>query len=278
MYFPSQPSFPPYSQPGRVLSRGRHSKGVVGSWESVDTRPFEYLQSISPAVFKELSESMKPLPSDVSRYVSLAAVNDGGVEILAHYKSFRYLHAPPYPGYWGIFINGSGIRLTGNFLNNYYLGKDSFPSYLYSALLFLYRHELFHFNFDKWVLSHEEIRGGGIYDRYLEDVYRPYRSSIENFEETLANMIALTLRGYQRSHIEGLRSFAREMPSPYANIDADIEDVAASLAGRVLAYGGPSIASHDRLRWQGQLILNRNAFKGAHHTPPAYLVERFTLQ
>jgi hypothetical protein len=261
----------------QAFGRSRQQRNVDDYWELVNAQQFEHLLPITPHHFGGISASMRSMPSDSAKRISLAAVNDVGVEVLAHYKSFRLFHDHPYPGYWGIFINGAGARLVASFLQTHYSGADSYSSYLTAAFFFLYRHELFHFHFDKWILSHEEIRRNSIYEPYFDNVYRPYRLSVENLEETLANVIALSSHGHTRSYTEGLRAFAKQMPAPYANVDVNKEDVAATLAGRVLAIGGPSVSAQERLLWQGQLILNKGAFQRTYNTPPTYLVEQFTL-
>jgi hypothetical protein len=69
------------------------------------------------------------------------SIRDFGLDVLAFYKSYRFLQDQPYPGKWGVFFVNSGVNHIA------YMLSLEFPK-LHNpreiALDFLWAHELYH--------------------------------------------------------------------------------------------------------------------------------------
>ena len=140
-----------------------------------------------------------------------------GFECLAFYKSVRYKLVPPIRGFWGIFIFDYAVSYLAGEIQRYYEGQSVAENEWNAALAFLYFHERFHFRFDAWALSQESTTGKPLYENYRNHIYRAFHPQEFVFEETLANIHALTcIRSY------GIQSFCREFvesqPGAYSNI------------------------------------------------------------
>lgn len=154
-----------------------------------------------------------------------------GLDVLAFYKSFRYIAHPPFPGTWGVFLIDAGIEgLTRNL-------RDLAPAVPYSelrqlALETLLTHERYHFWIDAWALG-QEITPliGSKYKRYTYylEATRTIALTEFDYEESLANYY--TFQKLRRrplpdgSTVAGiLRQVLRAAPVPYSDCFFDLDD------------------------------------------------------
>ena len=115
---------------------------------------------------------------------TLSGIQQGGVETLAWYTSFRSAHV------WGIFIRRSAIKgLTYQFATK----TGELPQHcLRAAYKVLYRHELFHFQVDCAYLKLDELAAAHSLsgdDPYLQS--RKSNKPWDDLEEALANARSL---------------------------------------------------------------------------------------
>jgi len=77
-----------------------------------------------------------------------------GIDVLAFYKSFRFVNLPPFRGKWGIFLLDAGIEgLTCDLMS--LLPKESRTEVRKFSRDILLEHELYHFWIDAWALGQE---------------------------------------------------------------------------------------------------------------------------
>lgn len=147
-----------------------------------------------------------------------------GLDVLAFYKSFRFIDRPPYPGHWGIFLLDAGIEGLARDLTNY-LPKLPQQEARRFAREILLAHERYHFWIDAWALSQEitPILGTKFkrYEYYLAAKKRVELTS-DDWEESLANHYAyskLKRRTFSTgvTAASALRKLLLDSPSPYSD-------------------------------------------------------------
>jgi hypothetical protein len=160
-----------------------------------------------------------------------------GLEALAIYKSIHYEQRPPFRGKWGIFIFDYALRYLVGELEVFYPNKFSLSERKNKSFKLLYFHERFHFRFDSWVISQESATKTPLYENYRNKIYRIYHPQKHVYEESLANLHALSCIAR-----EGIAAYAKafmlSQPGAYSNIvGVDRNDFRSKLAAQV--YHGP---------------------------------------
>jgi hypothetical protein len=202
-----------------------------------------------------------------------------GIECLAFYKSIRYQAVPPVPGYWGIFIFDYAISYVAEEIESYYDGRFSRSNARQASLALLYFHERFHFRFDAWAVSQESATGKSLYENYRRSVYRSFHPLEYVYEETLANLHALSsIRSF------GIYQFAKEFvqsqPGCYSNIRAERRQNFLGQLAAQLFYGRGQFLGvpHFRLPEHVGYMVNHNSAKRLDRECPAYLIQGFSPQ
>jgi hypothetical protein len=159
-----------------------------------------------------------PLPSDRERLEpeEIAEIGDWiealGFDVLAFYKSRRFLGQRPFPGEWGIFYFEDGLAYVSEEMSRLCPGATPSPRF---PLDFLWSHEFCHYKCDLAALCWEEA-----FQRHLYiPVLRQYRSHPCDFvEEALANRDAYNFaRGKGGSRIaQFAEDFFARQPGCYA--------------------------------------------------------------
>lgn len=153
-----------------------------------------------------------------------------GMEVLAFYKSRRYIAYGPFKGYWGIFYLNKGLEFVRQEIDLAYPGYLSNSSQL--ALEFLREHERFHFRADLQTLMFEATLG--------KHLHMPLRSVLSTrpydfVEEALANRQAWD---WSKKGVIGIREFAYDFmkiqPGAYARFDESRMRLAAEWASAVV--------------------------------------------
>jgi hypothetical protein len=154
-----------------------------------------------------------------------------GLDLLAFYKSFRFVEQAPFRGKWGIFLLDVGIEalaevLSGGLLVDT-LGQREARRLARDALL---AHEQYHFWIDIWALGQESLQSEGK-KRY--EYYQRWRSLTElteaDVEESLANNYAFRRLKDQKlsdgSRAEhALRHAFDASPIPYSIYDFSTDE------------------------------------------------------
>ena len=191
---------------------------------------------------------------------------EAGLDILAFYKSFRFVHLAPFPGKWGIFLMDVGVAAVAS---EFRVHNPNLPEAEARrvARALLYEHERYHFWVDAWTLSQE---CAGLrpcikrYEYYVAGKCVVALSDLD-FEESLANSFAY--RRLSRDPLWGLkgtssmvRAFLRQCPAPYSNFDMapkERRDAEGLLAGSVLSGLCPAIQKFRYGDRDGLSELNR---------------------
>lgn len=147
-----------------------------------------------------------------------------GLDVLAFYKSFRFINRTPFRGRWGIFLLDAGINgLTDDLLSLSpsipYLEVRKFATDI------LLTHERYHFWIDTWALG-QEITPLTSHPVKRYEYYFSGKRSIEltpdDWEESLANhYVFKKLSGQKFSNGQYstriLREILLDAPSPYSD-------------------------------------------------------------
>ena len=180
------------------------------------------------------------------------AVQEVGLDILAFYKSFRFIDRPPLRGKWGIFIIDQGIATVAAAFR---AADPRLPRHEaeWLALQTLYEHERYHFWIDAWTLSMEAAAAGEKYKRY--EYYLAHREAVAlspgDYEESLANHYAFRRLGRIKlstgsGPAQVLRKFFETCPEPYSIFDLDTQTrlkFEGRLAGGLMSgVSGPTCA------------------------------------
>ena len=193
------------------------------------------------------------------------SIREIGIEVLAFYKSKRFLQNSPFPGHWGIFYIRQGIE------HIYELLRREHPKYakLILAYQFLRRHEMFHFKFDVYALSLESAIGKPLYGP-LKYIYRNHRS--HQIEEALANRSSW-IWAKKTTASTFFYDFMKLQPRCYSEFDNDRSQMGSRLAANLLDHNISLSARRDeQAYWVGQMPLNFT-----YATCPEYIVEPLSL-
>lgn len=157
-----------------------------------------------------------------------------GMEVLAFYKSRRFLAFKPFPGKWGVFYLQPGLAYLHAEIEAQYPGICK-PAEL--ALEFLRKHEHFHFRADVQTLLFEAT--------LRHHLYLPLRTamrgrSVDFVEEALANRQVMQ---WAQMPSVGIREFAHDFmklqPGAYARFDEPRLVLGAEWAGTVVDLKPP---------------------------------------
>jgi hypothetical protein len=150
-----------------------------------------------------------------------------GVDVLAFYKSFRFLKSPPFRDKWGIFLIDSGVAGLAGELSAHEPSLP-IPEAHRLAMDLLLAHERYHFWIDAWALGQEITPFGIHYRRY--EPYLMAKAQVEltpdDREESLANHYAfkkLKRRALSNGKVAAplLRKVLELAPVPYSNFEFD---------------------------------------------------------
>ena len=156
------------------------------------------------------------------------AARDGypfaGLDVLAFYKSFRFIDRPPFPGHWGIFLLDAGLEGLARGLMQHRPALPHQEAWGFARDILL-AHERYHFWIDSWALGQEITPiSTPKYKRY--EYYLACKNGAEltagDLEEELANHYAFN-RLRNRRFSDGtsagpvLREMLLDAPSPYSD-------------------------------------------------------------
>lgn len=179
-------------------------------------------------------ENDKPLDADV-KDEDIAAARSArgatGLDVLAFYKSFRFIDRPPFYGRWGIFLLDAGIE--GLALDLIELAPSlSMPEARQFSTEILLAHERYHFWIDAWAFGQEITPlTQPIVKRW--EYYLAAKHCVEltpyDYEESLANHYLfkrLSRRRFSnRQRAEAtLRKILLNGPSPYSDFDFSVTE------------------------------------------------------
>lgn len=194
------------------------------------------------------STSIDELNDDQRRLID-GGLREQGMEVLALYKSFRFVSKPPFPGHWGIFYLDAGILRVSELMGEYGLGADD--GYR-MAVEFLRRHERVHFKFDVYALGAESILS--------QHRYEPLKLAFRNrkvfqVEEALANNEAWA---WAKNRGTPLQRFAEDFmstqPGAYARFNEPRNDLSAELAANLIDLNfAPNARRNDQPLWVANL-------------------------
>lgn len=161
--------------------------------------------------------------------VAEGGIRHVGMDVLAFYKSKRYLASKPYRGKWGIFYLRQGLQYVESCISREYPGYGDARG---MALNFLREHERFHFRADLQALMLEAVS--------KKHLYGPSRRLFRNdgtafVEEALANR---QVWDWVRRRNVGIKEFAYDFmklqPEAYARFDEPRLALAAEWAANVV--------------------------------------------
>ena len=169
------------------------------------------------------TEDLDPYPENIKAARKIFPI--AGLDMLAFYKSFRFVDMPPFRGCWGIFLIDSGIKaVTAELLEHTPALKPTDAQRV--AVELLYHHEHYHFWVDAWALAQEYIPLRPRYKLYEYYLSLKHIAALDetDLEESLANNYAFTrvkaLKLKNRiSPNPALRAFLRNCPIPYSNFE-----------------------------------------------------------
>lgn len=172
------PDQPKPSKPDSTTFPGAGSDltGVLRRFDDGDTPESEF-------PFTSVDEA----DADAAR----SARSMAGLDVLAFYKSYRFIERAPFPGQWGIFLLDAGIEGLARDLMEYQPTLP-LPEAWHFAREILLAHERYHFWIDAWALGQEIMPLGAKLKRY--EYYHSAKKSVEltpdDVEESLANHYA----------------------------------------------------------------------------------------
>jgi hypothetical protein len=182
------------------------------------------------------------LTSSEEREIFGGGVRHRGMEVLAFYKSKRFIHRNPYRGKWGIFYLRPGLSFLEHEIEKTYPG---FGNTRLLALEFLRMHERFHFLADVQTILFESTLKQQLY----EPIRKAFRGRQSFFvEEALANRHAWD---WAKKPSVGLEEFAYDFmslqPNAYARFSENRISLASEWAGIVVDQGHPLHARREDL-------------------------------
>jgi hypothetical protein len=179
------------------------------------------------------------------REILHGGVRSAGMEVLAFYKSRRFLDRHPFVGKWGIFYLREGLSLIQGEIQRYY---NNVPDPLLVALDFLRTHERFHYICDVQSLMFEGVKRRKLY----EPVRYAFRRRLSYFvEEALANR---QVWDWSKKAVPGIEEFAYDFmklqPNAYSRFDEERLLLGAEWAGIVVDSMPPSSTyRYDLAHW-----------------------------
>jgi hypothetical protein len=190
------------------------------------------------------------------------AVQKQGTDVLAFYKSFRFIEREPFPGRWGIFYLKEGLMILETVLNGMYGYTSPQTGDLVRKLLS--RHEYLHFKVDVSTLFLEVAM--------KEHLYLPYFYAYEGkhshcVEEALANQAMLRM---ERDPVvlQFLHSMLSHQPNAYARYMEPEEDLHEELVSNILIknYSKSKVKGYaEWVRWLFLMIPSM-------HRSPEYII------
>lgn len=191
---------------------------------------------------------MGKLNDDQRRLID-GGLREQGMEVLAFYKSFRFVSKPPFSGYWGIFYLDAGIHRVSELMGEYELDADECYR---MAVEFLRRHERVHFKFDVYALGAESILSQHRYEP-LKHAFR--NRKVFQVEEALANNEAWKWAKGQGAPVQKFaEDFMSIQPGSYARFSEDREDLSAELAANLIDLNfAPNARRNDQVLWVANL-------------------------
>lgn len=182
----------------------------------------------------KLIEHDTPHDGDINEVDAIAARSArgmAGLDVLAFYKSFRFLGRPPFRGCWGIFLLDAGIEGLARDLNELSPSVSHLEARKFATEILL-AHERYHFWIDTWALGQEITPlSSPLLKRY--EYYIASKRSVAltpyDFEESLANYYVFKkLRGRKFSNGQSVSSSLRKVlldaPSPYSDFIFDVTE------------------------------------------------------
>lgn len=176
------------------------------------------------------------------REAAEAGIRCRGFDVLAFYKSRRYVNMGPYRGRWGIFYLSKGLQFVADQIANEHPGYGD-PWLL--AYGFLRAHEWFHYCADLQTLMFEATTKRHLHAR-VSQMFRGRRDLF--VEEALANRQAFE---WAKQGKIGLRDFAFDFmklqPGAYARFDENRLQLAGEWAANVVDLSIHGSASRSDL-------------------------------
>jgi hypothetical protein len=206
-------------------------------FDELDTRLIEIPQGTSVDEDPEILDGTEEGDDAIA-----GGVRDYGVDIMAFYKSYRFVDKKPFQGKWGIFFVNKAVRYLTHLL------KSEFPSLPHPrtrAIEFLWEHEIYHAKFDVGVLAIEAITKQHLY-LPQKVVFRGYEN--QQPEEALANERAWShVKQYDprtsratKAYSQGIEGFSqfffdfmKLQPGAYSRFDEDVYDLKSEAAAGV---------------------------------------------
>ncbi len=209
-------------------------------------------------------ESLESSLSSNEQELIDGAIRHIGFEVLAFYKSRRFLNLSPFEGAWGIFYIDKGISRI------FELMKAACPHNnhvsLKTAYTFLKRHEYFHYKFDLYAMAIEANLQQSLYIP-LKEAFR-HNKCLQR-EEAIANQEAWKWSKTSSINLENFAfDFMKIQPGAYSLFDEDEFDLKSKLAGQLLKSG---FGRDDQALWIGTIP------KQLSNSCPQYLINVLSL-
>jgi hypothetical protein len=184
------------------------------------------------------------LSSEV-REVFEGGIRRRGFDVLAFYKSRRFIAKRPYIGRWGIFYLIDGVKFVANEIEKTYPGYGD-PRLL--AYEFLREHERFHFKADLQTLMLESVTKSQLHSP-IRHAFKGRRSTF--VEEALANRQAWDWSKKRGNAIEDFAyDFMKLQPGAYCRFDEPRLSLAAEWSANVLDGNiSPRVNRNDFSHW-----------------------------
>ena len=182
------------------------------------------------------------LSSDEDRELFAGGIRHRGMEVLAFYKSKRFINRYPYPGKWGIFYLRPGLFFLTGEIEKMYPGFSNARSL---ALEFLQMHERFHFIADIQTMLFESTLKVQLY----EPIRKAFRGRQSFFvEEALANK---RVWEWAKRSTVGIEEFAFDFmslqPNAYSRFEENRIILASEWAGIIVDQGHPLFSAREDL-------------------------------
>ena len=202
-------------------------------------------EAVDRAIDRIVDGRQPPLIDRDEEEAAEGGLRKSGLDVLAFYKSKRYLDRRPYIGKWGIFYIKQGLQFVEISIAREYPGYGDTRSL---ALNFLREHERFHFRADLQALMFEAVTKKHLYGPSR----RLFRSDSTAFvEEALANR---QVWDWVKRRNVGIKEFAYDFmklqPDAYARFDEPRLNLAAEWATNVVdLVKFPVVLRHDLAHW-----------------------------
>jgi hypothetical protein len=161
-------------------------------------------------------------------------VRGHGIDILAFYKSFRFINDRPFPGKWGIFYVNRGVAYLNFLLQSEFPGFNFKENY---GLEFLRLHETYHAKFDQSILGLEVAANKHF---YLPQIHAFKRHQSQNPEEAIANYVAFKYLSSDKFIINPIGfsdfffDFMKRQTGAYSRFDEPLNRLQTELASGIL--------------------------------------------